>query len=213
MSGEILSVNVARMRLIQVAGQTVKTGIYKYPVDDRRMVENDLVSGDEQADLSVHGGPRKAVYAYAREDYEWWETELGRELPAGEFGENLTLRGIDCNGAVIGELWRAGDAQLVVTEPRIPCGKFAFKMGEDGWQKRFARADRPGCYLAIAGPGQVGSGDTVEVIDRPGHGVTILDFARAMLGDREPLPRLLEVPDIAPEYRQWLERRAAETGD
>ena len=126
------------------------SAIGKAPVEGRVRVEGVNVEGDDQADRRVHGGPDKAVYAYAREDAAFWAGELGRELGPGAFGENLTTEGLDVSGAVVGERWRIGDVELEVCQPRLPCNKLALRMGEPLMVKRFAQASRPGAYLRIA---------------------------------------------------------------
>ena len=187
----------------------VKTGIWKLPVEGRVAVRGVNVEGDEQADRSVHGGPDKALYAYAREDIDWWERELERELPDGVFGENLTLRGVGVTGAVIGERWRIGTTLLEVSEPRFPCWKLGVRFGDPKMLKRFAAARRPGAYLRIAEEGHLAAGDRVEVAARPGHGFSIASFAHAFLEDRGELPRLLEVPGVSEDWRDWVRGRAA----
>jgi MOSC domain-containing protein YiiM len=209
MSGSVLSVNVAQIRAIPRGGETVPTGIWKLPVEGRVKVRGVNVEGDEQADRSVHGGPDKAVYAYAREDTDWWEEELGRELPHGAFGENLTLRGMDVSGALIGERWRIGTVLLEVSEPRFPCWKLGVRFGDPLMLKRFSAALRPGAYLRIAEEGELAAGDAVEVAHRPDHDLTIEGFARAYLRDRDSLSRLLEVPAVSKLWRDWVAERAA----
>jgi MOSC domain-containing protein YiiM len=191
MSGSVLSVNVAEIREVPRGGKMVPTGIWKVPVDGRVAVRGVNIEGDEQADRAVHGGPDKALYAYAREDTDWWERELERELPHGAFGENLTLRGVDVSGALIGERWRIGTVLLEVSEPRFPCWKLGVRFGDPRMLKRFSAALRPGAYL------------------RPDHDLTIADFARAYLDDRDALPRLLEVPAVSKMWRDWVRERAA----
>jgi MOSC domain-containing protein YiiM len=209
MSGSVLSVNVAQIREIPRGGEMVRTGIWKVPVAGRVAVRGVNVEGDEQADRSVHGGPDKALYAYAREDIDWWERELRRELPHGAFGENLTLRGVDVSGALIGERWRAGSVLLEVSEPRFPCWKLGARFGDPGMLKRFAAARRPGAYLRIIEEGELAAGDEVEIAERPGHDLTIAGFAHAYLEDRAELPRLLEVPAVSEDWRAWVRERAA----
>ena len=186
----------------------VKTGIWKRPVEGRVPVRGVNVAGDDQGDRSVHGGPDKAVYAYAREDTDWWERELGRELPHGAFGENLTLRGVDITGALIGERWRIGSVLLEVSEPRFPCWKLGLRLGDPKMLKRFAAARRPGAYLRIAEEGELGRGDEVELVSRPAHDLTIAAFAHAYLGDRSQLRRLL-IPEVSEAWRDWVRDRAA----
>jgi MOSC domain-containing protein YiiM len=187
----------------------VRTGIWKVPVDGRVAVRGVNVEGDEQADRAVHGGPDKALYAYAREDTDWWERELGRELPHGAFGENLTLTGVDVSGALIGERWRIGTVLLEVSEPRFPCWKLGVRFGDPRMLKRFSAALRPGAYLRIAEEGKLGAGDAVEIVERPDHDLTIAGFAHAYLEDRDALPRLLEVPAVSKMWRDWVRERAA----
>ena len=206
--GELLSVNVARSRLILLNGQPVKTGIYKAPVDARVTLADDHVEGDQQADRSVHGGPDKAVYAYASEDYAWWAGELERETEPGLFGENLTTAGIDVSGALVGERWRIGGALLEVSEPRQPCSKLGVKMGDPRFLKRFAKGLRPGAYLRIVEPGEIGAGDPIEIVQRPAHDVSVALMTRALYGERELAPLLLEAPALTPTWRQWAESKA-----
>jgi MOSC domain-containing protein YiiM len=209
MGGSVLSVNVAEIREIPRGGQMDPTGIWKVPVEGRVAVRGVNVAGDQQADRSVHGGPDKAVYAYAREDTDWWEEELERELPHGAFGENLTLRGVDVSGALIGERWRIGSVLLEVSEPRFPCWKLGARFDDPRMLKRFSAALRPGAYLRIAEEGELAAGDTVEIAERPDHDLTIAGFARAYLQDRDALPRLLEVPAVSELWRDWVAGRLA----
>jgi MOSC domain-containing protein YiiM len=209
MSGSVLSVNVAEIREIPRRGEMVRTGIWKVPVAGRVAVRGVNVEGDEQADRSVHGGPDKALYAYAREDIDWWERELRRDLPHGVFGENLTLRGVDVTGALIGERWRIGSVLLEVSEPRFPCWKLGARFGDPRMLKRFAAACRPGAYLRIVEEGKLAAGDAVQVVERPGHDLTIAAFAHAYLEDRSALTRLLEVPAVSEAWRGWVRERAA----
>ena len=127
------------------------------------------LGGDEQVDKPAHGGPEQAVYAYAREDLDWWVEQLGRELTNGLFGENITTAGVAVTGALIGEIWQLGTATVQVTGPRIPCVVFAGWMDERQWVKRFADARRPGAYLRVLREGVVGAGDPVEVVVPPGR--------------------------------------------
>jgi MOSC domain-containing protein YiiM len=211
--GTVLSVNVGVPRTVEHNGRRVSTAIWKQPVAGRVAVRGVNLDGDDQADRSVHGGVDKAVYSYAREDYEWWEGELDRVLGAGTFGENLTLSGVDISAAVIGERWQVGPTVLEVSEPRFPCFKLGIKMDDPRFLKRFAAARRPGAYLRIVEEGEVGAGDAVERLSRPEHGLTIAIFAEAYLGDRGLLPRLLEAQQVSERWREWaaeqLDRRAA----
>lgn len=163
---EVVSVNVAEPRMLVMSGREVPTGIFKRPVDGRVAVGPMGLVDDVQADRQVHGGEDKAVYAYAIEDMEWWESELGRELGPGFFGENLTLRGVDVSGARPGDRWSIGDLELAVSQPRLPCQKLAAKVGDPKFVKRFARAGRPGAYLRVLADGSVGAGDALAVTAR-----------------------------------------------
>src|SRR4051795_10741194 len=147
--GLVLSVNVGRPAPLATGRRVVRSAIGKTPVPGPVAVRGVNLDGDDQADRKVHGGPDQAVYAYARESYEWWELELGRTLDPGTFGENLTLSGVDVDVAVIGERWAVGTCVLEVTGPRIPCQKLATRMGDPRFVKRFAAGRRPGAYLRI----------------------------------------------------------------
>lgn len=196
------------MRQIQRQGELVWTGIWKHPVAGPVAVRGVNVEGDDQGDRSVHGGPDKAVYAYAREDIDWWERELGRELPDGVFGENLTLRGIDPASALVGERWRIGSVLLEVSEPRFPCWKLGVRFGDPLMLKRFAQARRSGTYLRIVEEGTLAAGDRVEPVSRPAHDLTVADFVHAYLEDRSQLPRLL-IPEVSESWRDWVIETAA----
>jgi MOSC domain-containing protein YiiM len=149
--GQVTSVNVGAPRQVRWHGRTVTTAIWKYPVDGRVPAVGVNIDGDDQADRRVHGGPTKAIYAYAVEDYQWWAEQLGSPLLAGTSGENLTVAGVDLRAAVVGERWHVGTTTVRVTEPRIPCFKLGIRMGDASFVDRFADAARPGTYLAIAG--------------------------------------------------------------
>lgn len=176
------------------AGKLKRTAIDKRPVTHRVEVRPGGLAGDERADQRHHGSPGQAVYAYAREDYDWWERELGRELRDGRFGENLTTSGLDVNGALLGERWRIGTALLEVSAPRVPCVVFRNWLDEPGWVRRFTEAARPGAYLRVVEPGELGAGDEVEVAFRPGASVTVAESFLAYHGDAELLRRVLALP-------------------
>ena len=165
------------------------------------------VVGDDVVSRKHHGGSRQAVYAVAREELDWWGSSLGRDLADGMFGENLTTTGVDVDGAVVGERWRVGSALLEVTGPRIPCATFAAWMGERGWVRRFTERGRTGAYLAVVDPGVVSAGDAVEVLDRPGHGITVPEVFRAFTGDDREAERVLGAGILAVEDHRWLDRR------
>lgn len=205
--GVVVSVNVGPVAPF-VAGRAKRSAIVKSPVSGRMAVRGVNVEGDDQADRTVHGGPDQAVYAYARESYAWWEAELGRGLAPGLFGENLTLEGVEVDDAVIGERWRVGSVVLEVTAPRIPCFKFAKRMDDRTWVKRFAAARRPGAYLRIAEEGHLAAGDPVVVVERPDHDVTVRLANEALLHDHTLAPRLLAAPALHPRMREWAASRA-----
>ncbi|MFF4192423.1 MOSC domain-containing protein [Nonomuraea sp. NPDC001831] len=208
----ILSVNVGRSFDAEWAGKLGRTAIDKRAVPHRVAVLRNGLAGDERADTPNHGAPSHAVYAYAREDYDWWQGELGRDLRDGRFGENLTTAGLDVNGALVGERWRVGSALLEVTGPRIPCVVFRNWMDEPGWLKRFTRAARPGAYLAVVEPGELGAGDEVEIVSRPETGMTVADAFRARHGDADALARVLAVPGHAPEWDELAARAGRADG-
>ena len=206
----VVSVNVGRPQQLSVRrGRPLMSAIGKAPVEGRVRVAGVNVEGDDQADRRVHGGPDKAVYAYATEDTAFWEGELGRELGPGAFGENLTTEGLDVSGAVVGERWRIGDVELEVCQPRLPCSKLALRMGERTMVKRFANASRPGAYLRIVREGTLGAGDPIEVISRPAHGVTVRDVSDAILLDEGLLERAAAAPELPADLAEWMRERAA----
>jgi len=206
--GVLESVNVGTPQPIQVSDRAVLSAIWKHPVSGRVPLRGVNLQGDDQADRTVHGGPDKAVYAYAREDIDWWETELGRPLGDAPFGENLDVRGLPVSEAVIGERWAVGSALLQVAQPRLPCFKLGLRMGDPRFLRRFAAAGRPGAYLRILREGDIGAGDVITVLDRPAHGVTSAIVALALLGDRQLLPVALEAPELPAELLDWMRERA-----
>ena len=203
----LVSVNVGRPREIEWLGKRGTTAIWKAPVEGRVAVAGVNLAGDDQADRRFHGGPDKAVYAYAGEDYDWWSQELDRPLEPGTFGENLTLQGLDVTAAVVGERWAIGSAVLEVAQPRTPCWKIGVRMDDPDFPVWFAAAGRPGAYLRIVTEGEVGTGDAVEVVHRPAHGLTVGDVARIYHGDRARCGELLKAPELAEEWRAWVAER------
>ena len=172
-----------------------RSGIDKKPVVARVAVGELGLAGDVQVNRKYHGGEGQAVYAYAQEDADWWAAELDRELPPGRFGENLRTTGLDLTGAVLGERWQVGTAVLEVTAPRIPCANFARFWGVDQLVKRFTAHGASGTYLRVLQTGEIGAGDTVEVVHRPDHGVTAGLVFRAFTTQKSRLPEL--VPALA----------------
>lgn len=206
--GALVSVNVGLPREIEWLGRRDTTSIWKAPVAGRVRVAGVNVVGDDQADRRFHGGPDKAVYAYAREDYEWWAEELGRPLELASFGENLTLDGVDVTGAVVGERWRIGTVTFEVAGPRTPCWKIGARMDDPDFPVHFAAAGRPGAYLRIVAEGELESGDAVEIAHRPGkHRLTVGEVARIYHGDRARCGELLKAPELAEEWRAWVAER------
>jgi MOSC domain-containing protein YiiM len=188
----------------------VRTAIWKHPVPGRVKVRGVNADGDDQGDREVHGGVDKALYSYAAEDYEWWGAELGQELAPGTFGDNLTVRGVDVSGAEVGERWRVGGTLLEVAQPRTPCFKLGIRMGSQRFPRRFAAARRPGAYLRILTEGEVAAGDPVEVVHRPGHGLTVAEVSHIYHDDHAAAARLLQVPELAGTWRPWAEKFATD---
>jgi MOSC domain-containing protein YiiM len=211
---DVLSVNLAVPRP-NPAKDIGITGIDKHPVTGRVLVSvpgarkgPSGLAGDTICDTAHHGGDDQAVYAYAREDLDHWAAELGRELRGGVFGENLTTRGLDVTGALIGERWRIGDeVVLEVADPRTPCGTFANWMAEQGWIKRFTAYAAPGAYLRVITPGQIQAGDPITVVSRPDHDVTIGVTFRALTTEPDLLPRLLAADALPAQVKAKVRRR------
>jgi MOSC domain-containing protein YiiM len=211
LQGAVVSVNVGRPRQLSVRhGRALMSAIGKQPVEGRVRVEGVNLAGDDQADRRVHGGPDKAVYAYASEDTAWWRSELGRDdLGAGMFGENLTLAGVDVTGALVGERWRIGDVELEVCQPRLPCAKLGLRFGDPLMVRRFGEAGRPGAYLRIVREGALAAGDAVEILSRPDHEVTVALVSAAILLDESLLARAASAPALPGELARWMLERAA----
>lgn len=216
MSARILSVNAGRPR-DGIGAKGSRSAIDKRPVGSaelrdpgpRRGGLGSGVVGDDCVSRRHHGGTAQAVYAVAREELDWWGRELGRELAHGVFGENLTTTGLDVDAALVGERWRVGSVLLEVTGPRVPCATFAAWMGERGWVRRFSERGRTGAYLAVVEPGPVAAGDPVDVVDRPGHGITVSSVFRALTGDLEAARHVLEAGVLGPDDHAGLERTVA----
>jgi MOSC domain-containing protein YiiM len=215
----VLSVNVGEPRARPGKPGTL-TGIDKRPVSGPVMVTAPGpkgtgavgLAGDRAYAVKHHGGPDQAVYAYAREDLDEWQAELGRPLPGGVFGENLTTEGIDVSGALIGECWRVGPQVLLeVCCPRIPCGTFQGWLGRAGWIKRFTAAARPGAYLRVIEPGPIRAGDPVVIERRPDHGVTIAITFRAITREPGLLPRLSAAAALPDDIKARAQARVAGT--
>jgi MOSC domain-containing protein YiiM len=206
-TGKVLSVNVGGIRQFDYEGRKARSAIWKLPVAGRVMVRGVNLDGDDQADRGAHGGPDKAVYAYAVEDQRWWETEIGRPLAYGEVGENLTTEGIDVTNALVGERWEVGNALLEVSEPRIPCWRLGVRMGDKHFPRRFTKAGRPGTYLRIIAEGDIGAGDEIRVISRPDHNLSIGDVFRIFARDRHEAALLLSVSQMSDAWKEWASRQ------
>lgn len=207
----VLSINVGQAREFEFNGRPAKSAIWKTPVNGRIAARGVNLEGDDQADRKAHGGPDKAVYAYAMEDVRWWEEKLGRSLQHGEFGENLTTEGVAVNDAPIGERWAIGTAVFEISEPRIPCWRLGVRMNDQGFVRRFTEALRPGTYLRIIVEGVIGAGDEIRIIETPDHDLTVRDIFRIYTRDRGEVERLLTVARISESWRGWAQRFLAET--
>jgi MOSC domain-containing protein YiiM len=204
--GRVISVNAGRAREFEYNGGSAKSAIWKSPVVGRLHARGVNLEGDEQADRKAHGGPDKAVYAYAIEDTRWWEEKLGRRLNYGAFGENLTTQGIAVNDALIGERWHIGTAVLEVAEPRVPCWRLGVRMNDEMFPRRFTEALRPGAYLRIIVEGDLGAEDEIRVIHRPDHDLTIRDVFRIYTRDRNEVERLVAIPQMSDSWIKWATR-------
>lgn len=182
--GRLRSVNVGVPRTVQWCGKEVTSAIWKEPVSGVVTLRGDNIAGDDQADRRVHGGPEKAVYAYAMEDYRWWASTFPTPvIGIAGFGENLTTEGLDITEAIIGERWEVGSAILQVTQPRFPCYKLGMRVGDARFVERFEQARRPGAYLRIAVEGNVRAGDRVVVVGGAEEdAVRVIDLVRAEQG-------------------------------
>jgi MOSC domain-containing protein YiiM len=207
--GVVESLNVGLPRSVQVDGHTVLTAIWKAPVEGRIALRGVNLQGDDQADRTVHGGPDKALYAYAAEEIERWEIDLAVKLLPGAFGENLTVRGLPVSEAVIGEQWAIGSALVEVAQPRLPCYKLGIRFGDAGFTKRFAQANRPGAYFRVLREGDIGAGDRIDAVSRPEHGVTCALVSRALLHEPRLLESALRAPQLPADLREWMEQRRA----
>lgn len=214
MTASVRSVNAGSLSSVPGIGR--RSGIRKHPVDrievrDPGPKQGGLgsgVVGDAIGSSRHHGGDTQAVYAVAREELDWWGRELDRDLPDGMFGENLTTVGLSVDEAEIGEQWRVGTSLLEVCGPRIPCATFAAHMAEDRWVKRFTARERVGAYLAVVEAGVIEPDDPIEVVVRPGHGLTVPLYFRACMGDRELAAQFLESGVLPAVEHDWLAARA-----
>jgi len=207
----ILSVNVGQPRAIFHEGRPLCTGIFKLPVEGRVQVAVLNLAGDRQADLTVHGGPSKAVYAYPAEHYAFWRHEFaGGAFPWGSFGENLTTAGIFEEELYIGDRLCAGSVELVVTQPRLPCYKLNVRFNRNDMAKRFLRSRRTGFYCAVAREGNIGAGDTIQFLSRDENRVSVADITRLYASGKNDfagMRRAVSVPDLPESWRDYFHER------
>ncbi len=209
---KILSVNVGLPREIVSSGHSVITGIFKTPVHGRVKVNKLNMEGDTQADLSVHGGPNKAVYAYPSEHYAYWQRELpDAKLQWGAFGENLTQEGLLEDEACIGDRFRVGTAILMATQPRLPCYKLGIKFGRDDMPERFLASGRTGFYFAVVEEGELGQGDLIEPVERDPSRISVSKIFHLYFADAHPdvrqIERVLQLEALTPGWRKrFLEK-------
>ncbi|WP_067432639.1 MOSC domain-containing protein [Nocardioides jensenii] len=211
MHASVLHVSVGLPRDQEWAGSLKRTAIVKHTVEGPVAVRRRGLDGDQVADTRNHGGPDMAVYAFAREDVDRWQEQLGAPIRNGQFGENLTTEGIDVNEALVGERWRIGSVLLEVTKVRIPCSVFKNWMRLNGyddtaWVKRFAADGRPGPYLRVLEEGEIRAGDPITVEHRPDHGITVSQMFRALTTERDLAPSLLAIDGLAESVREMVAR-------
>ncbi|HEY6186670.1 MAG TPA: MOSC domain-containing protein [Pyrinomonadaceae bacterium] len=215
---KLISLNVGRPRLVMSRGEMVSTGIYKEPVEGRVRLRTLNLDGDRQADLTVHGGPMKAVYAYPSEHYDFWRAELpDMQLPWGVFGENFTTEGLEEREVNVGDRFRVGTAELMVRQPRMPCYKLGIRFGRSDILKRFLQSGRTGFYFSVTKEGEVEAGDALELIGRDEHHVAISEIVRLYARDHsdvEAMRRVVEVEALPASWRDhFLQLMAKATDD
>jgi MOSC domain-containing protein YiiM len=209
----VVSVNVGLPRSVRWKGRDVTTGIFRAPVEGRVPLRRLNLDGDRQADLSVHGGATKAVYAYPLEHYAFWQEVLDEELLFGAFGENLTVKGLPLEEEIaVGDRLRIGAAELVVTQPRVPCYKLGLRFGRKDMPKRFLASRRSGYYLAVEMEGDVGAGDRVETLARHPARIPVAEVTRVYASDRADLAtieRLVALDALPEDWRRYFAKRLA----
>jgi MOSC domain-containing protein YiiM len=208
---QVISVNVGQPRKVVWKGQTVETGIFKEPVKGRIAVRRLNLGGDRQADLTVHGGLDKAVYAYPAEHHPFWREQFPEmKLPWGMFGENLTIKGFLEDTVHIGDHFRVGSARLMVTQPRVPCYKLGIKFGRDDILKRFLDSGMTGFYFAVLEEGEVAAGDSISLLHRDEHQVKVADIVLLYSQDKYNLDlmrRVVAVEALAEVWRNYFQHR------
>jgi MOSC domain-containing protein YiiM len=208
---KVMSLCVGLPREVEWHGKTVLTSIFKTPVDRRLRVTTLNIEGDEQSDLTVHGGVDKAVYVYAAEHYEFWRRELPKaDLPWGVFGENLTCDGLTEAQVLIGDRFRVGSAEFVVTQPRLPCFKLGIRLGRPDFLKRFLQSGRTGFYFSVSREGDVGPGDSIELVAKATDGLTVADVVNLYTVDQrnQELLRRATQSSVLPEsWKDYFRKR------
>jgi MOSC domain-containing protein YiiM len=211
----LISVCVGVPREVDWKGKPVATGIFKQPVDGRLMMRSLNLDGDRQADLTVHGGAEKAVYAYPMEHYAYWRQEFPNdELPWGAFGENLTVEGLLESEVNIGDRFRIGTAEVMVTQPRFPCFKLNLKFGRDDMVKRFLNSRLSGIYFSVVQEGEIGAGDAITLVSRDEHNVTVADIVQIYVREASDdlVRRAIQVPALAADLRTYFQEQSNRRG-
>ncbi len=207
---KLIAVCVGLPREVSWKGKSVTTGIFKQPVAGRVMMRSLNLEGDQQADLTVHGGTEKAIYAYPVEHYAYWQQQLPHEaLPWGAFGENLTLQGLSEATVNIGDRFRIGTAEVMVTQPRFPCFKLNLKFGRDDMVKRFLNSRLSGIYFSVVRAGDVSAGDAIEQVSRDENNVTVADIVRIYVreADDDLVRRAIRVPALAADLKTYFQQQ------
>ncbi len=208
---KLISLNVSLPRIVEYNGSPVAAGIFKEAVQEPVMLRTLNIDGDRQADLSVHGGVSKAVYAYPSEHYEFWKKELPEmELPYGMFGENFTTEGLLEDAVNVGDRFRVGQTELMVTEPRLPCYKLGIKFGRADIIKRFLQSRWTGFYFAVVKEGEVKTGDAIELLSRDANHIAISDITRLYAfekDDLETLRRAVKLEALSESWREYFQRQ------
>jgi MOSC domain-containing protein YiiM len=214
---KLISVNVGLPREVTWKGKTVTTGIFKEPVNDRVMARTLNLDGDGQADLTVHGGADKAIYVYPFEHYDYWKGELpDTELTPGNFGENFTTTGLKEEELNIGDLFQIGDVKLMVTQPRLPCYKLGIRFGRPDMVKRFLASRRTGFYFQVLQEGEVGAGDTLELVSRDENNVTVANITQLYTREQnnpDLLHRATQLEALPASWRDYFQEQSRRAGD
>jgi len=207
---KLISLNVARPRLVVYQGKTINTGIFKEPVSGPVQLRTLNLDGDRQADLSVHGGPYKAVYGYASEHYPFWRQELGDDFPWGMFGENFTTTGLSEDDLHVGDRFQIGAAIVMIRQPRIPCYKLAAKFQRDDILERFLLSGRSGFYFSVEQEGTVAADDEFQLLKRNENGITIAEMNRLFVREKynqQLLRRAIDTDAIPDSWRDYFAER------